>query len=281
MSIKKGFTLIELLVVISIIALLIALLLPALNSARSAARLALCKTNQRQVVIAFNTYAVDHNGSYTYNPERENHPTEGQYPYVHTRPSTPTYYRVAPYTGYDGNDGTAGVRPRSNKLFRCPEATQVLQTDSTYNPHYNHYGNLVDGIAGSSGYPVNVGRRMPNDWDNLLNGPDDTMLFRPTVGDVNYDYTILFSDLIYARLQGYPGDLGTHHVTGGQNIVQTNAPRGSLAVTNGQVTVNYGMTDGSVRGFTFDSAQIDTYLWRSSDAGFASDQYLFPKDWSR
>ena len=56
---RSAFTLIELLVVISIIALLIAILLPALGAAREAAKAAACGANQRQMGIAFNTYAVD------------------------------------------------------------------------------------------------------------------------------------------------------------------------------------------------------------------------------
>ncbi len=56
---KKAFTLIELLVVISIIALLIAILLPALSSAREAARSSVCKSNQRQIMTSYFTYAQD------------------------------------------------------------------------------------------------------------------------------------------------------------------------------------------------------------------------------
>ena len=55
-----GFTLIELLVVISIIALLIALLMPALGAARDAAQNVKCKSNQRQIALAMETYYVDH-----------------------------------------------------------------------------------------------------------------------------------------------------------------------------------------------------------------------------
>lgn len=59
-GLRKGFTLIELLVVISIIALLIAMLLPALRNAREAARAAVCLSNQRQVGVLLQTYAVDY-----------------------------------------------------------------------------------------------------------------------------------------------------------------------------------------------------------------------------
>lgn len=57
---SRAFTLIELLVVISIIALLIAILLPALSAVRGAARNSQCKSNQRQLAIGFQVYAIDH-----------------------------------------------------------------------------------------------------------------------------------------------------------------------------------------------------------------------------
>lgn len=52
----RGFTLIELLVVIAIIAVLIALLLPAIQAAREAARRTQCRSNLKQMGLAFHNY---------------------------------------------------------------------------------------------------------------------------------------------------------------------------------------------------------------------------------
>ena len=57
-----GFTLIELLVVIAIIAILAAILLPTLSAARERARGLICLGNTRQLELAWELYADDHNG---------------------------------------------------------------------------------------------------------------------------------------------------------------------------------------------------------------------------
>jgi len=56
---SKGFTLIELLVVIAIIAILAAILLPVLARGRQAAQSAACKSNLRQIGLAFRLYLGD------------------------------------------------------------------------------------------------------------------------------------------------------------------------------------------------------------------------------
>ncbi len=61
---QRGFTLIELLVVIAIIALLVSILMPSLQRATYEARKVYCAGSQRNVLIATNLYAEDHNGKY-------------------------------------------------------------------------------------------------------------------------------------------------------------------------------------------------------------------------
>jgi prepilin-type N-terminal cleavage/methylation domain-containing protein/prepilin-type processing-associated H-X9-DG protein len=56
---QKAFTLVELLVVISIIALLMGILMPAVNKARASAKRTVCKSNLRNVALAFRTYLND------------------------------------------------------------------------------------------------------------------------------------------------------------------------------------------------------------------------------
>jgi prepilin-type N-terminal cleavage/methylation domain-containing protein/prepilin-type processing-associated H-X9-DG protein len=60
---RRGFTLVELLVVIGIIAVLISLLMPAINRARDSANRIKCGAQLRQMAVAVQLYANDHDGA--------------------------------------------------------------------------------------------------------------------------------------------------------------------------------------------------------------------------
>ncbi|MEE2947908.1 MAG: prepilin-type N-terminal cleavage/methylation domain-containing protein, partial [Verrucomicrobiota bacterium] len=72
---SRGFTLIELLVVIAIIAILAALLLPALAKAKQTATGIACMNNNKQLMVAWNMFASDHEGRVCYASAYHSEPT--------------------------------------------------------------------------------------------------------------------------------------------------------------------------------------------------------------
>lgn len=139
----RAFTLIELLVVISIIALLIALLLPALSAAKKSAEQAVCMNNEKQMMLANEHYAHDHDSLYTDNKWFGN----GDLTLGGT--SVAKYWVIDPeyleYVGFDSQQISnilALQGPRNvwgaqwPRDFRCPTAPKV---QNTYD-HYVSYG---------------------------------------------------------------------------------------------------------------------------------------------
>ena len=66
---RDGFTLIELLVVVGILGILSSLLLPALSRAKSSSRSAICLNNSRQLAVAIQLYAEEHEEAFPPNPD--------------------------------------------------------------------------------------------------------------------------------------------------------------------------------------------------------------------
>lgn len=120
----RGFTLVEVLVVVAIIALLIGILLPALGKARGAARLAQCASGIRQLQIASDLYASDHDERFM--PGARDF-LANRHRWHGTRPNAGADFDPAggPITPYL-DDASGG--PLSTRIRECPELSDILPT---------------------------------------------------------------------------------------------------------------------------------------------------------
>jgi prepilin-type N-terminal cleavage/methylation domain-containing protein len=129
---RRAFTLIELLVVIAIIAILAALLLPALARAKAQSQQAKCISNNHQVILCFQMYAMDYKEYYPMSTDWED--TGGQNGEYDIPPGM-IYMTNRPLFPYQANPA----------IFDCPADKGDADSEDYLGRHvtscYSNYGN--------------------------------------------------------------------------------------------------------------------------------------------
>jgi prepilin-type N-terminal cleavage/methylation domain-containing protein/prepilin-type processing-associated H-X9-DG protein len=152
----KAFTLIELLVVIAIIAILAAILLPALTNAKMQGQSTSCLNNEKQLTLAWLSYAGDNNGCLVPNnlvvDSRQvggtNPPPNWVYNWTEAMPFDNESLNVTNIT-----DGSLYPYVRNPKVYQCPAETLVGSYGGQTGPIVRNY---------SMSYRMNAGSTEPS-----------------------------------------------------------------------------------------------------------------------
>ncbi|HUU20403.1 MAG TPA: type II secretion system protein [Sedimentisphaerales bacterium] len=224
-----GFTLIELLVVIAIIALLMAILMPALSYVRKQARSSACQSNLRQLSLAMNLYALDHD--------------DLTMPFSH-QSGEYWFHQLAPYlSAKDYKDNPAEHIEGVMKVTFCPMAKRQDRTEESF------YGSAYSSwrfMGGEGSYGLNLWL-LPDDpiyapdfpAGNFYKKYSDTKSNVPLLGDSMWVGSWPFSnDLVPDDLTGEIGYPGYPH---GEGYFM-----GRFCIDRHKKAINIGFVDSSV-----------------------------------
>jgi prepilin-type N-terminal cleavage/methylation domain-containing protein/prepilin-type processing-associated H-X9-DG protein len=175
---RRGFTLIELLVVIAILAVLGGLLLPVLGRARSKARLTQCVSNQRQLILTWNLYSLDHSDRLALNGHGR--PDEGIA--ARTWVSGDSHFYTPPYTNsqylVDPRYAAFGDYIQARALYKCPSDKSIFaRSVSTVRKTAHDSAELE---------PAHCDVRLPQVRSYSMNA---FMGWAPELGSLSRDYT--------------------------------------------------------------------------------------------
>jgi len=208
---QAAFTLIELLVVIAIIAILASMLLPALSKAKEQGKRAVCKSNQRQVVLTMLMYANDNEQKF---PEGLRDNGVEHFSFIHSR--------VFDYMRVSGGLSTNSFScPNNQKWFR-------VQPGAGYRLGYYFlwgHGTEKDLRDRSADYQDD-----PWPWDSPQRATDDTNL-------------PLISDVIEKGTVNPPITSSPHGATGPVKSGENSFPEPETIKSQGG---HVGLVDGSV-----------------------------------
>jgi prepilin-type N-terminal cleavage/methylation domain-containing protein len=242
----RAFTLIELLVVIAIIAILMAIMLPALGYVRKQARSSACQSNLRQLSLAMNLYALDHE--------------DRTMPFSHVKGEY-WFHQLAPFLSAREyrNDPETHIRGVMEVAF-CPMTKRQDRTEDSY------YGSAYLSwrfLGGEGSYGLNLWL-LPNDKIYRPTLPGQGTNFFEKYSDASGRVPLL-GDSVWVGAWPYSADKMPSDLTGVQGYGGSGYPHGEgyfmgrFCIDRHKMAVNLGFVDSRVERVALQ--ELWTHKW--------------------